>query len=87
MSGHDVHVKPVIYAGCGFMLGIAIAIGAVLALLTAWHEPFGGLPSGAVGLVPALEGRGPALQSAPQNDHAAYLAAEERQRAASEAAR
>lgn len=87
MSGHDVRIRTVLYAAGAFVLAIAVAIAAVMALLAAWHEPPGGLPSGASGLLPALEARGATLQSAPQNDHAAYVAAKARQRAAPEAAR
>lgn len=68
MPKPDFAFGPVAIGAAAVALVVAIAIAASFALLRSWHEPPGGLPSGAADLVPALRANGPSLQSAPQAD-------------------
>lgn len=70
MHEPDIAIRPVAIGAAAIALVVAIAIGASFALLAVLQEPPGGLPSGAADLVPALRGKGPALQSAPQAERA-----------------
>jgi hypothetical protein len=80
-------VKRVAELGALILLMVACVIAAVLALLAAWSEPWGGEPGDGERIVPALRAEGAALQSAPQADRARYLATKREQAAASGAAR
>ena len=87
MSAPDIAWRAVLWSGIAVTATVATAIGAALGLLHHWHEPPGGSESGAASLLPALQSRGPALQSAPQIDAATYRAEKSREMAASEATR
>ena len=86
MSAHDVNVKPVLLSAALIATTVGLSIGAVLLLLAWWGEPFGGVRSGADTAVPALQAEGPALQSAPEVDGAAYRRAKARELSAAKAA-
>ena len=86
MSQHEVNVKAVLLSATLIATVVGLSIGAVLLLLAWWGEPFGGVRSGAATVLPALQAEGPALQSAPEVDGAAYRAAKARELAAAKAA-
>ena len=87
MPAREIHIKPVLVAAAVYALVVAGAIVVTLALLALWREPFGGLPSEGAAVRRAIASRGPVLQTAPQDDLAAYRALKARQFAASEVRR
>jgi hypothetical protein len=87
MPAHDIAVKRVLLSVLAIALIVAVAIGGAFGLLQIWRMPVGGTPSGAAELLPALSATGPALQSAPQDDAAAFRATQTGAPAASGAAR
>ena len=62
----------IVLAGVAVVLTVAIAVGAVLAILAHRHVPVGGI---AIDKPSPLDDGLPMLQSAPQPDLAAYQAA------------
>lgn len=87
MRPPDLALRPILLAAVVIGVVVAGAIGAVLLVLRAWNEPYGGPPIGGDRLVRGLRAAGPALQSAPQVEGAAYRREMARELAASEAAR
>ncbi len=83
MAAHDVAVGRVAVVAGLVLLMVATVIGAVLAILAAWDEPWGGDPGNAARIVRAPRAAGPA----PQIDHGNDVAAKASQRAASKAPR
>ncbi len=87
MAAPDVSTRPIAIAAATIALIVAVATVAVFGLLRLWHSPPGGSPSPGASGAAAMAAAGPALQSAPQVEGAAYRAAKARELAAAEAKR
>ncbi|QHI97380.1 hypothetical protein GT347_04910 [Xylophilus rhododendri] len=76
MARADIDLRRLSRLAAALVLVIAVAVGSVFGLLHHWRLPPGGDAPGSAGLqaVPA-----PRLQSAPQDDLAAYRAEQRRQ--------
>lgn len=76
MPGHELQARPVLATGAVIALVIALVVASVFLLLREWRLPPGAdrVPAREPAPVPA-----PRLQSAPQQDLAAYLADKERE--------
>ncbi len=87
MAAPEVPMKPIAAAAGAIALVLALAAATVFGLLRLWHLPPGGTAVHDSHHVAGMAADGPALQSAPQVEAAAYRAAKARELAASEAPR